>query len=197
MGRIEAAEARDGRVERGTRNRGAIVEALVELVRGGDLSPTAEAVAERAGVGTRTVFRHFEDMESLYAELNDRVSAEFRPMFADALQPGTLEERARVLIANRVTVYERISPFRRSAQAQRWRSPFLQAESTRTSRDLRAHLLRVLPELESAPEPIREAVDLLTSIDGWERLRGDQRLGRDRARLVVEEAVLALLRDID
>jgi AcrR family transcriptional regulator len=51
-------------VQRGARNRAAIVAALLELVGEGELEPTAEQVAERACVGTRTVFRHFADMES-------------------------------------------------------------------------------------------------------------------------------------
>lgn len=189
-----ASEAvRDGRVERGTRNRDAIVEALVELVRSGELFPTAEAVAARAGVGTRTVFRHFEDMESLYAELNARVQEEVRPLLQDDFA-GSVEMRVTKLVATRAAVFERIAPFRRAAQVQRWRSPFLQAEQHHAARQLRAHLLGALPELESGPEITLEAIDLIASVGSWERLRGDQKLGRDRARAVIEEALLGLLR---
>ena len=42
---------------------------MLELVRAGAISPNAEEVAERAGVGLRTVFRRFDDMDSLYREM--------------------------------------------------------------------------------------------------------------------------------
>ena len=64
----------DGRVRRGERSRGAIVEALHALIGAGDLAPTAQQVAERAGVGLRSVFRHFRDMESLFAEVDALVT---------------------------------------------------------------------------------------------------------------------------
>src|SRR5262245_66569994 len=68
--------ASDGRVRRGQRSGQAIVEALVGLVGDGILEPTAQQVAARAGVGIRTVFRRFSDMESLFAEMSARVQAE-------------------------------------------------------------------------------------------------------------------------
>jgi TetR/AcrR family transcriptional regulator of autoinduction and epiphytic fitness len=55
----------DGRVLRGERNREAIVEALLELYQEGDPQPPARAIAERAGVSLRTVFQHFNDMDTL------------------------------------------------------------------------------------------------------------------------------------
>jgi len=66
----------DGRALRGARNRERIVEALLELVREGELLPTAEQVSQRAGVGTRTVFRHFDDMESLNSEVQAAIKLE-------------------------------------------------------------------------------------------------------------------------
>ena len=60
--------ATDGRVQRGERNRAAIVDALLSLLEDGVLRPSARQVAERAGVSLRAVFQHFDDMESLYAE---------------------------------------------------------------------------------------------------------------------------------
>ena len=39
---------------------------MMNLIEGGDLMPSAARVAEEAGVGLRTVFRHFDDMDSLY-----------------------------------------------------------------------------------------------------------------------------------
>ena len=186
--------AGDGRARRGARNRERIVNALVELVRAGELQPTAEQVAERAAVGTRTVFRHFADMDVLYAELSARIEREVRPLAEEPLPPGSLVERAVALTRRRAVIFERIAPFQRAGDLQRWHSTFIQRDRARMARDLRADLLARLPELVGAPAARVEALDLLTSFEAWNRLRSDQRLGRERAAEAMETAVRALLR---
>ncbi len=69
----------DGRILRGERTRVLIVSAILELLRAGTVRPTAEQVAARAKVGVRTVFRHFDAMESLYAAMNATLAEEIRP----------------------------------------------------------------------------------------------------------------------
>ncbi|WP_158595822.1 hypothetical protein [Oleomonas cavernae] len=72
----------DGRRQRAVDNRRRIVEAMLALVRAGDVAPGAEAVAAKAGVGLRTVFRLFEDMDSLYREIHSILYAELAPLVA-------------------------------------------------------------------------------------------------------------------
>lgn len=189
----EAGHSADGRVRRGERNREAILQAVLELVGAGELRPTAEQVAQRAGVGMRTVFRHFADMESLFAEMTARMEREVRPLFERAPPTGTPEERGRALVERRFALYERIGPFKRSANLARRSSPFLQRDHASMVRGLRADLLRAFPELAEAPEALVEALDYASSFEAWDRLRGEQRLGRERAQGAMERAVLALL----
>ena len=59
---IDNTESLDGRRQRSARSRAAIIEASFELMQEGVLAPTAQQIAERAGVGIRSFFRHFEDM---------------------------------------------------------------------------------------------------------------------------------------
>jgi AcrR family transcriptional regulator len=187
----------DGRVRRGERNRERILDAVFALVRDGDPMPTAEKVAERAGVGTRTVFRHFDDMDSLHAEMHARLQAELRPLLDEPLAEGSAEVRARALVRRRARLYERIAPFSRSGALHRWRSPFLQRARAAMARRQRAELLAALPELEPAPAPLLEAFDLATSFEAWDRLRGVQRLGPERAQETLAATALALLRELD
>src|SRR5579872_3191663 len=77
---ISRPEQTDGRRQRSEASRERIVRAMLELVGAGAVTPSADAVAARAGVGLRTVFRHFDNMESLYQQINDVMSAEIRPM---------------------------------------------------------------------------------------------------------------------
>ena len=193
-GAAGAAEAgiRDGRVRRGARNREAIVRALFELIGAGAIQPTAEQVAERAGVRVRTVFRHFADMAGLNAELVRLLRHEMRPLF-EATPEGDVGARARALVAQRADAFERIAPYKRAADAQRWRRDYLQTDHEALVRELRRLNLRALPELRDADDDVQAAFELVVSFEAWQRLRVDQRLGFDRARAAMERAALAVL----
>ncbi len=182
----------DGRVRRSERSREAIVRALLDLVGEGILQPTAEQVAERAGVGIRTVFRHFSDVENLFAAMAAHVEQEARPLLLVEVPAGGVEERARALVHQRATLFEKVSPFERSAKLTRWRSEFLRSRHAKLVRTLRADLSRWLPELEGAPDDLVEALELAASFEAWDRLRSEQRLGRSRARAAMERTVVEL-----
>ena len=188
-----ATPSPDGRQRRSERSREAIVQALLQLVGGGILQPTAQQVAETAGVGIRSVFRHFADMENLFAEMDARLQSEALPLLRGEAPEGNVEQRARSLADRRIAFFEKIAPFKRSATIQRWRSEFLRSQHGVLVRALRADLLRWLPELRRAPADLVEALDLALSFEAWDRLRTDQRLGRDRARDALLRTVFALL----
>ena len=67
----------------------------------------------------------------------------------------------------------------------------------RSSRALRADLLRALPGLRGAPADVVEALDVALSFESWDRMRTDQRLGRERAAAALERAVFALLSEVE
>lgn len=182
----------DGRAQRREKSRAAIVAALFDLVGTGALQPTAQQVAARAGVGIRSVFRHFDDMDSLYAELDARLREEATPLLRAAPPTGSLDERARALIRQRVRFFERIAPYKRAGALQRWRSEFLRRGHAALVRELRTALHEALPELADAEPALCEALDLATSFEAWDRLRTEQRLSRERA----EDTVLCTVRGL-
>jgi AcrR family transcriptional regulator len=191
-----SSPAPDGRLLRSERSRDAIVQALFDLVGDGILQPTAEQVAEQAGVGIRTVFRHFSDMESLFVAMVARLQAEALPLLRADRREGSLEARARGLVRQRVPFFERVAPYKRSASLMRWHSDFLRAQHLALARALRVDLVQWFPELEEAPADLVEALDLVTSFEAWDRLRGEQRLGRSRALAAMERGVVLLARDL-
>ena len=182
----------DGRTRRSERSRQAIVQALFDLLGEGIPVPTAQQVADRAGVGIRSVFRHFSHMETLYAAVDKKVRGLVRSVFGDPIE-GAIEKRAAALIAERASAYERLRPYIRASQRQRWNSTFVEAKLGRVSREMRENLLTWLPELETSRATVREGVELATSPEAWDQLRSEQGLGQKRARAVVEKTVLALL----
>lgn len=186
--------AADGRLLRSERSREAIVEAMLALVGEGLPSPTAEQVAERADVGIRSVFRHFRDMDGLFAAMDAGLEARLLPLLATEVPKGGLESRARALVHQRARLFERLAPYKRAATLKRWRSPFLRERHREMVRRLRLELERWLPELEEAPPELASALELVTSFEAWDRLRSEQRLGSARAVATLERSVLALLR---
>jgi len=185
----------DGRILRSERSREAIVRATLALVGQGVLRPTAEQVAEEAGVGIRTVFRHFSDMDSLFSEMNSRLRETAIPLLIAPERSGSREERARSAVARRADMYEHIAPYRRSGNLNRWRSDFLQRQETAFVRELRKDLVGWLPELEDAPE-LLEAADVALSFETWDRLRCQQRLSPARARETMERLLRALMAEL-
>ncbi len=183
----------DGRALRSARSRAAIEAALYALVGEGIMDPTAQEVAARAGVALRSVFRHFSDRESLFASLDARLREEAMPLVRDARPGDPLPVRVHDLIHQRAKLFDRIAPYKRSADLQRGRSTFIQGQHLHLVRELRAGLLRWLPELATAAADVRDAVELATSFEAWVRLRNEQGLSRTRAVAVVERLVTTLL----
>ncbi|HEX6859962.1 MAG TPA: TetR/AcrR family transcriptional regulator [Caulobacteraceae bacterium] len=193
MGGISEQVETDGRRRRSQDSRARIVAAMLELVNAGEYSPAAELVAARAGVGLRTVFRHFTDMDSLYREMSEVIEAELRAVVETPFEAATPRGRVLELVRRRAWAYEKIGQFKRSTAANRHRSRFLEADQARFVEIAREILRRQAP-----PEVVKdklkfEALDALLSFEAWDRLRTHQRLTPRRATEVLEFAVEKVL----
>ncbi len=190
-------ERQDGRALRAARSRELLTNAFYELVGEGNPEPTAQQVAQRAGVGMRTVFRLFADMDALYATLQERIVAGVAPLLRE-LPPADapLEERVADLVTQRAELYERIAPYMRATMLLRFRSHFLEEHYRDASAQLKARLLLRFPELRRAPRDITDALEQSTSFEAWDRLRRGQDLTRTRAKAAMQRAVVALLREL-
>ena len=184
----------DGRLNRSTKTRAKIVEALFTLIQEGNLLPTSHEVATRASVGHRTVFRHFEDMETLYEEIRARTSLLLRPAFQTILVEGTLEERIVNFVELRVGFYEKAKFFMRAGLARQWESPSIQENQTNFAKELRKNLIKAFPEARKAGADIQNALDQATSFEAWERLRVRQGLSAKSAQRAMTASIRALLK---
>ncbi len=184
----------DGRFERSRATREKIVAALLDLIRAGNLSPTSEDVAQYAGVGHRTVFRHFQDMESLFEEMNTKVRSLVQPVLAETSCEGTLAQRVEQLVTARAATFDQIAAYYLSGEIRLHTSPTLQRARAQFAAQQRRQLLACLPQVEARPD-IAAAIELLTSMDGWLRLRRTQGLSAKQSRLAVVAAVNRLLCD--
>tara|TARA_R110001592_G_scaffold363323_1_gene684021 strand:+ start:122653 stop:123279 length:627 start_codon:yes stop_codon:yes gene_type:complete len=182
-----AAKKPDGRLLRSERSRQLIIDASQELVNEGVLVPTAQNVADRAGVGIRTVFRHFADMETLFSSMDNQLRETYEDLFLGGDRAGTLSKRIQHAIERRATAYEKLSFLMLSTRAQMWRSPTLQKNYARNQRALRKDLADWLPEMAALDTVRRESVDLAASFETWNRLRNHQGLSKKTSMEVVYE----------
>ncbi len=176
----------DGRRRRSTASRQRIVEAILELAREGAAAPGAEAVAERAGVGRRTVFRLFKDMESLYVEMHQTMLGRIEGILTQPIEGRTWRQRLDQLIDRRVELFEEVMAIKAAADAHRHRSQFLQSSHEEMQRMLRELLLFVLPKSVKQDTIALEALDAALSLETWRRLRQDQRLSVKAATAVLK-----------
>jgi AcrR family transcriptional regulator len=183
----------DGRRQRSVDSRTRIVQALLDLVGEGEISPSAEQVAHRAQVGLRSVFRHFKDMDSLYSEMSQVIEAEIVKTFYRPHVGVTVAERLTDLISRRAGLFERIGPFRRASTTLAHRSSFLASEQRRMTAGLRKILEDALTPEMVADRAKVEVLDLLLSFDCWNRLRRDQNLSPSEAEAVIGAAVARLI----
>lgn len=188
----EAPEKPDGRRARAAASRARILTAMVDLIQSGEIQPSAEAVAARAGVGVRTVFRLFNDVDGLHQGLQQTMDERLAPIYAEPVQ-GTLAERLDQLVARRATVFEKLSRPKAFADANRARSPSMVAAHQSFVRRQRELLLGHLEGVLPRAGDLVEALDLALSFDVWRRLREDQNLSPADAERVVRQIARAVV----
>ena len=192
-------EATDGRKARSHRTRAAVAEAMLDCLEDGLLRPSAKQVAERAGVSSRAVFRHFDNMEALLEEAAqlqiERVMRQLPPVVTE----GSLEQRIDALVLHSVRRNEIIAPVRRAAllsepfsKVIRERHAWMRAAARRQVRSVLAPELSALSEAQRSDRIA--ALRALLSFSYWEELRRHARLSADAASRVLRDAVQALLR---
>ncbi len=183
----------DGRRERGRSSHKRIVEAMMELVVGGDLAPSAARVAEEAGIGLRTVFRHFDDMDSLYAEITATITEQVMPIVMAPYPDQDWRANLRDLCQRRIRVFETTLPFRLAANIKRYQSPFLMGQYSKVVILERELILRLLPRPVLTDRIGVEALCASLSFQTWRTLRHDQGLSAEDAGTVTLHMVDTLI----
>jgi AcrR family transcriptional regulator len=173
--------APDGRRQRSERSKQAIIEAMLDMISEGTLIPTAQQVSERAGVGIRSVFRHFEDMESIFVMADEARRSRYEDIFLGGDREGTLQQRILHAVEQRAKGYELYGNVILTTLAQRWRFAILRKNYERYQRGLRKNLHDWLPELEELDASSCEAVHGIVSFEFWNRLRDHQGLSKKTA----------------
>ena len=157
----------DGRTARRNRNKDAVLDALIELARDGDGlgEPSVEAIAERAAVSYRTVYRYFDDRTELMLSAIGRVMGDDYAIFdLEGLGDGSLGTRIARLVEVRLAAYRRLAPLTRIAIRLRADEPAVAEAYEDVRRQMRAQLeAQFAPELAEIADQDRAGV--LAAVD--------------------------------
>ncbi|MBL0916187.1 MAG: TetR/AcrR family transcriptional regulator [Sphingopyxis sp.] len=190
----ESPDARpDGRRERSRSSHKRIISAMMYLIEGGDLSPSAARVAEEAGVGLRTVFRHFDDMDALYREISQIIGERIWPVVTAPYPDNDWRANLRDLTRRRVRVFETMLPYRLAANIKRYQSPYLMGQYGQVVTMERELVLRLLPDSVNGDLYFVEALCAALSFQNWRAIRQDQGLSVEDASAVVAHMVDTLV----
>jgi AcrR family transcriptional regulator len=188
----------DGRTARAIRTRRAVVDAFLALIEEGDLRPSGERIAERAGVSLRALWANFADLETLYAAGHQR-TLERQHELARRINPRlALPARITALCRQRAQVLEFIAPMARAAAVREPFSPQLRANRARQfeiARDELAQLFAAeLAELAGAEgDELLDALTAATTWPAWSCLRDDLGLSAAAAQKTMARTLAALL----
>lgn len=183
----------DGRRKRSHSSRQRIVEAMMNLIGAGDLSPSAARVAEEANIGLRTVFRHFDDMDALYAEISQIIASRVMPIAMAPYRSDDWRQNLRDLAGRRVRAFEKMLPFRLAANVRRYSSPLLLVQYAEVVKYERELVMRQLPD-EVKRHPITaEAICAALSFQNWRALRHDQQLSVEDSGAILLHMVNSLI----
>jgi AcrR family transcriptional regulator len=187
----------DGRRLRRQRNRDAVVDAVLELIRGGDLAPSTETIAARAGLSARSLFRYFDDVDDLCRAAIARQHEAVDVILATEVdRQGTVEERAASLVEHRIALFEAMGQVGRFARLRAPFQPLVAEQLTAVRRALRRHLAAAFAgELAAHPEHERAlaAADVLCSFESYRLLRDDHGLGRRAAAAAMAAGLVAVV----
>ena len=173
---LKIVQSSDGRRQRSERSQVAIIEAAMALMDEGILVPTAQLVADRAGVGIRSFFRHFPDMDSLWLAADELSRESYEVLFKTDARSGTLAERVSQVVALYGNAFDELSQIILNTHALMWRFPKLCQNYAWHQKRLRKELELWLPEVAALPREQREAVHATASFEMWHRLREHQGL---------------------
>jgi TetR/AcrR family transcriptional regulator, regulator of autoinduction and epiphytic fitness len=188
----------DGRNLRAESTRRKIIHGARALVEEQGRLPKVADVARRSDVSVRSVFQHYQDVETLFIAVVDAIADDLESAQQEFDDNGSLEERVLRLTEQQSALYERLMP---AVIAGRQLNPAPAALIERGEHRravLRDRLETIFrPELASLTSSARaETIDALQAVAGWDcwiALRQRQGMLPDRATTTMGRLILAVL----
>ncbi|MDA9204463.1 TetR family transcriptional regulator [Gammaproteobacteria bacterium] len=169
---------KDGRNLRSINSQKLIVDACIKLFKAGNLEPTAQQVADESGVGIRTVFRQFDEMENLFKSVDAVLSKDYD--FEVRYDPSSsFDARLQSTISHMNAGYEKHKLIMFMTVSKMWKYEFLRKNYLMYQDLIKSKTEEILPEVLSFDTESRHLFHASLSFAMWTRLQG-QKLNNDQ-----------------
>ena len=183
----------DGRLLRSERSRRLIIESMINLVDEGFLVPTAQQVAQRADVGIRSVFRHFDDMDDIFETANEIIFENVKSLFTGGNRTGVLEKRILHATEQLTSGYAVTKNFILSGKIRMWNTPVVRKNYLLNQKRLQKELENWIPEITQLDTINKQNAYAVASFDYWHRLREIQELPDGDCVLAISQQLKKIL----
>lgn len=181
----------DGRTLRSVKSQKLIVDAVIKLIREGNLEPTAQVVADKSGVGIRTVFRQFDDMENLLKSVDAELSKDYN--FEVKFDPSSsFNDRLSVVINNLNSGYKRHKLIMFMTVSKMWKYKFLQENYMNYQKKIKQKTEEIIPEVLNFDDESQHLFHATLSFALWSRLQG-QGLNKDQIKSAMFRQCMMIL----
>ena len=150
---------KDGRKLRSESTADHILNTAIKIARKGDIdSMSFNSIANEANIGTRTIFRHFKDQESLQDSLDQKLGEEFTSYFSKINKEDNLETRIENLSSTLIQFYVKNQNIIRWTLRNVWRDKNLRQNMFSWNQILRNFVYSILPEIQEKKKSEREII---------------------------------------
>ena len=163
----------DGRNLRSINSQKLIVDACIKLFKEGNLEPTAQQVADESGVGIRTVFRQFDEMENLFKAVDAVLSKDYD--FNVKYDPSASFKARLQTITNHMNAgYEKHKLIMFMTVSKMWKYEFLRKNYLMYQDRIKDKTEEVLPEVLGFDHESKHLFHASLSFAMWTRLQGQK-----------------------
>ncbi len=150
---------KDGRKLRSESTSDHILNTAIKIARKGNIdSMSFNSIAKEADIGTRTIFRHFKDQESLQDSLDQKLGEEFTSYFSKINKEDNLETRIENLSSTLIQFYVKNQNIIRWTLRNIWRDKNLRQNMFSWNQILRNFVYSILPEIKEKKKSEREII---------------------------------------
>ena len=161
----------DGRILRSQKSQSVILNALIKLINAGNYYPTAEEVAKESGIAIRTVFRQFDDMESLLMKVDELINHKLINDEKEIKLNSPLIARLELIIEERLHYYNKYENIMIATITQLPKYKILQKRYPEYQRLLRKRTENIIPEILTLKSNNQELLDATLSFGFYQRLK--------------------------
>tara|TARA_B100001093_G_C26836731_1_gene1018667 strand:+ start:2210 stop:2785 length:576 start_codon:yes stop_codon:yes gene_type:complete len=161
----------DGRILRSHKSQNIILDAIIKLINNGNYYPTAEEVAKESGIAIRTVFRQFDDMESLLMKVDESINNKLLNDEKIIKLDLPLFNRLELIIEERLYYYDKYENIMIATITQLPKYKILQKKYPKYQKLLRKRTEKIIPELLNIKSINQELIDASLSFGFYQRLK--------------------------